>query len=757
MRVTDGATVELTSSLAELNLVNVRFVLRSASSLVVSAANIQWQSEETNDDRSGAALNVNSGCTATFKEAVTFTGCTIVSYPWADKGGAVSNQGDLEFLGDVVIIGTTEGGGLYNTGTVTFHGDATFEDNHNANNYNDGGGGLFTEDGLVTFKGAASFIGNEVVEFLDYASEGKLFFGGEGGGLHVDVSDDDVGVIFEGPVLFSGNTAKEGGGMYASSGMVIFEDLVTFEDNMATSVGDTSGGGGMTVYSGNVDFQAGVTATGNIAKNGGAFKIRDEDGVIKMEGPVTITANEARYQGGAFWNRGNVSLPQDADISGNTAVFCPGIKNYEDWERSSPEYTRRYSDPSGLVEFSDGSSYYGSDIAICYFGEDVGNGADTAVTIDSDATDCDALFGEGKTLGGYSVLTWDTRLISAVNLVGGSSGFDVSCTNHSIIFVTGGGEVTVTSTADTSTFSNIRFEVGGYSNLYFDVPELIMTGIENSPIGGSTHVDKGSSLEFWWDVKFLSNTLFYLTDSSWFVGKTKFWYNFNLGGGNGGGIANGGQIWFNKRTVWRNNLVEWKNAEEGSSIYGGHGAALYNYGPFGTTEFYSKAYFRDNVGGFRGGAVAADGEGGDESTEVTNKITFGHKTTFKDNSFDVDRPDTGGAGLWVYQGASVEFQDKVVFRRNLAINGAAIMNGGGYVNFSSADIINMIDNVATESCPDIKNYDKGSFYNRDLFGDIDDPEGECGSSSDLCTWFEGTVTIGSADPIVGETSDICEF
>ena len=37
----------------------------------------------------------------------------------------------------------------------------------------------------------------------------------------------------------------------------------------------------------------------------------------------------------------------------------------------------------------------------------------------------------------------------------------------------------------------------------------------------------------------------------------------------------------------------------------------------------------------RGGAVAADGEGGHESIEVTNKITFGHRTTFKDNSFDV--------------------------------------------------------------------------------------------------------------------------
>ena len=62
----------------------------------------------------------------------------------------------------------------------------------------------------------------------------------------------------------------------------------------------------------------------------------------------------------------------------------------------------------------------------------MGNGADTAVTIDSDAADCDALFGNGKTLGGYSVLTWDTRLISEIKIVGGSSGFDVSCTNHSV-------------------------------------------------------------------------------------------------------------------------------------------------------------------------------------------------------------------------------------------------------------------------------------------------------------------------------------
>ena len=47
-----------------------------------------------------------------------------------------------------------------------------------------------------------------MVEFIDYDSVGIRYFGGEGGGLHVDISDDDVGVIFEGPVLFSGNSAK---------------------------------------------------------------------------------------------------------------------------------------------------------------------------------------------------------------------------------------------------------------------------------------------------------------------------------------------------------------------------------------------------------------------------------------------------------------------------------------------------------------------------------------------------------------------
>lgn len=43
--------------------------------------------------------------------------------------------------------------------------------------------------------------------------------------------------------------------------------------------------------------------------------------MVNIEGPVTMTGNEARYEGDAIWNVGTLSMPQDADISGNKAAF----------------------------------------------------------------------------------------------------------------------------------------------------------------------------------------------------------------------------------------------------------------------------------------------------------------------------------------------------------------------------------------------------------------------------------------------------
>lgn len=51
------------------------------------------------------------------------------------------------------------------------------------------------------------------------------------------------------------------------------------------------------------------------------------------------------------------------------------------------------------------------------------------------------------------------------------------------MYVTGGQDITVTSTAAASMLSNVRFEVIGYTNLVLDVPDLTMTGIYRSVSG----------------------------------------------------------------------------------------------------------------------------------------------------------------------------------------------------------------------------------------------------------------------------------
>lgn len=49
-----------------------------------------------------------------------------------------------------------------------------------------------------------------------------------------------------------------------------------------------------------------------------------------------------------------------------------------------------------------------------------------------------------------------------------------------IVYVTGGNELTITSTAAASTMSNVHFEVIGYTSLVLDVPDLTMSGIYQS-------------------------------------------------------------------------------------------------------------------------------------------------------------------------------------------------------------------------------------------------------------------------------------
>lgn len=49
-----------------------------------------------------------------------------------------------------------------------------------------------------------------------------------------------------------------------------------------------------------------------------------------------------------------------------------------------------------------------------------------------------------------------------------------------MVFVTGGGELVMTSEADSITLSKVRFEVLGYTKLILDLPPTTITGFEKS-------------------------------------------------------------------------------------------------------------------------------------------------------------------------------------------------------------------------------------------------------------------------------------
>lgn len=167
------------------------------------------------------------------------------------------------------------------------------------------------------------------------------------------------------------------------------------------------------------------------------------DSTVDLAGPVSMTGNTALYQGGAIFNQGNVTMPEDADLSGNTAATCPSIKNWEEWESAYILESWR-NELDGTVEFDDGSSYTGSSREVCYFGQPAGS-TGSPLVLTPETADCDTLFTAGTDLGGnaytvsagtdladYTYLVLDSRLVSALQFEVSTGDFDVSCATQSV-------------------------------------------------------------------------------------------------------------------------------------------------------------------------------------------------------------------------------------------------------------------------------------------------------------------------------------
>ncbi|CAB1098144.1 unnamed protein product [Ectocarpus sp. CCAP 1310/34] len=733
----------MTSVLASTKLNNVKFWVREGN-FSCSVPMLDWTSVETspfiNIDQvaGGAAMRIEPGSTATFAEDVTFSACELPVFGGGSDGAAIANLGTLSFQGTATFKDTPDGGALYTWGDLTFEKDAIFENNKSIDggDGNGSGAGLYSElDGEVLFMGAAYFIDNEVYEMIDSGGRGAAYY-------------CDLPTVFKGPVVVRGNSGMEGA-LYLN-GKVTFEDLVTVEDNIMEPklYGDRSEGAIRLGSYSKVDFQAGITATGNIAKDGGALYV-DAEAKVTISGPVTITGNEARSSGGAIWMGGeSLKLPADADISDNTAVSCPGI-----------EFT------DGEVVFDGGETYTSASTELCYFGTSIDGSTPTDLV---EEFNCEAYSETAPTSNDLPILVIDTQEIKSWDF-GSGGGF--SCPTQMIVYVTGGGELTVTSSAASTTIDNARFEVSGFSKLILDVPGLTMTGIYQSQAGGALFVDVGSSMEVMHDITFLGNTVainyelglwearggaavysagtttfygtadflgngqydadangyepsnedggaVYNSGSMTFARKGTFLDNFNPNGGNGGAVANFGDLTFNVRGVFKNNSVGVAYTDDGDP-YGGRGGAVYNGGDDSTVLFGGLVIFSDNVGGTAGAAVASKGSDpdDDDASGVDSKVTFEDKAKFKDNyiipprrptsssEYVVDE-DKGGGALAALGITRIDFQDTAVFKRNEAIKGGAILNSGSISFLSEAKLVTA-DNVASSACADILNDDSG--------------------------------------------------
>ncbi|CAM9636886.1 unnamed protein product [Ectocarpus fasciculatus] len=588
--------------------------------------------------------------------------------------------------------------------------------------------------------GAAYFIDNEVYEFDDS--------GGLGAGYYCNLP-----TVFKGPVVVRGNEGMLGA--LFLNGAVTFEDLVTVEDNiMGPKIsGDRSSGAISVGYHSNVDFQGGITATGNIAMDGGALHVFSE-AEVNISGPVTITGNEARSSGGAIWMGGeSLALPADANISNNTAISCPGIEFSDD----------EFSD--GEVVFDGGEIYTQSSDELCYLGTTIDGSTLTDLV---EEFDCEAYSATAPTVNDLPMLVLNTREIKSWDF-GSGGGF--SCPTQMIVYVTGGGELTVTSSAASTTINNARFEVSGFSKLILDVPGLTMTGIYQSQAGGALFVDVGSSMDVMNDITFLGNSValqyngglwtwrggsavysagtttfygkadflgngqyeadisgeepanedggaVYNSGSMTFTGKGTFLDNFNPNGGNGGAVANFGDLTFNVRGIFKNNSVDVAYTDDGVP-YGGRGGAVYNGGDDSTILFGGLAIFHNNVGGTAGGALASKGSNpdDDDASGVDSKVTFENKAKFKDNyiispnwpssSSEHVVDEDKGGGALAALGVT-----SIDFQNTAVFKRNEAVKGGavlnsGSISFLAEEKLVTADNVASSTCADILNDDSG--------------------------------------------------
>lgn len=200
------------------------------------------------------------------------------------------------------------------------------------------GGGVYVsgERSTFTMNGSASVAYNKAISGTgSYTSDG-----GNGGGVYVkgtgvSVSNNGTFTMNKNASV-TGNTAKNGGGVYVKSGKFEMNDNASVSSNTASgNTADQGNGGGVYVKSGTFEMNYSASVTGNTATNTGSTTNTTYGGVyvsgtkstFEMNGTASITDNTAT-NGGVCASGGTFAMNGSSKVMNNTGngVYVIGGK-----------------------------------------------------------------------------------------------------------------------------------------------------------------------------------------------------------------------------------------------------------------------------------------------------------------------------------------------------------------------------------------------------------------------------------------------
>jgi len=256
---------------------------------------------------------VNAGVIA------TISGLTIESGSATTEGGGIYNGGTLTLTNSAVSgnLAGTNGGGIYNGGTLTLTNSTLF-----GNSAKDDGAGIYNGAGRLTIT-SSKVLGNST----DTSNTGVL---ADGGGIY------NIGTLrFTSSVLAS-NIADEGGGVDTSGALTLINSTVLTNRSVVEGGGIFNSGAltleNSTVSGNNADEGGGVSNLGAFASLLNSTVSRNKGtsdaGGIYNNAPLTITnstvADNNAHDGGGIVNDNTATLT-NSTVSGNSAVYGGGI------------------------------------------------------------------------------------------------------------------------------------------------------------------------------------------------------------------------------------------------------------------------------------------------------------------------------------------------------------------------------------------------------------------------------------------------